>query len=249
VADPDEVWNLGLFQKEAYKAIRGIIGRHHLPFIVGGTGQFIRAITEGWSIPAQEPNHQLRKALTDWSEQIGLLELHKKLAILDPAAAESIDPTNLRRTIRALEVIFSTGRRFSEQRTRGESFINPLLLGLTCSREELYQRIDDRIAKMIEAGFVSEVQQLLEQGYSPDLPTLSAIGYGEIVAYLQGSILLEEAIISIKRRTRMFVRRQANWFKPDDPHIHWFLRNLSTRQQMEELISIWLKEIKWGKYP
>jgi tRNA dimethylallyltransferase len=155
-------------------------------------------------------------------------------------AASSIDPTNARRTIRALEVIFSNGRRFSDQKEKGHQLYHPLLLGLTRPRAELYQRIDDRITKMIASGFIDEVQRLLSLEYSPKLPTLSAIGYGEIVAYLQGRITLEEAVVLIKRRTRIFVRRQANWFKANDPNIHWFRVNNGTVEKMEKLIEDWL---------
>jgi tRNA dimethylallyltransferase len=155
-------------------------------------------------------------------------------------AAHSIDPTNTRRTIRALEVIFSTGKRFSDQKETGYKLYQTLLIGLTCPRAELYQRIDDRIQKMIEAGLVDEVETLLNQGYSPGLPTMTAIGYGEIVAYLQGEISLDEAVILMKRRTREFVRRQANWFKEDDPEIHWFQSGADPIEVISKLITEWV---------
>ena len=111
VADPDELWSLGIFQKEAYSAIKLISYRKHLPFLVGGTGQFVHSIIEGWNIPSVEPNPYMREVLTQWAKNIGSVELHKKLAILDPQAALLIDPANQRRTVRALEVILSTGKR------------------------------------------------------------------------------------------------------------------------------------------
>lgn len=240
VADPDESWSLALFQLEANKAIRSIVAGRHIPIMVGGTGQFLRAVIEGWKIPVAAPDPRLRKVLTEWAKAIGPAALHSKLVILDPVAASSIDPTNVRRTIRALEVILSTGRLFSDQRLRGHTLYHPLLLGLTRPRVELYQRIDDRISKMIDLGFVEEVKRLLDLGYSPDLPTLSAIGYGEMIAYIQGRISLEEAVASIKRRTRIFVRRQANWFKESDPDIHWFQMTKDTLGEIEKLIGNWL---------
>lgn len=244
IADPDEIWSLGLFQREANIAIQKIFAKHHLPFLVGGTGQFVHSIIEGWSIPAVEPDHRMREVLSQWAKNIGHGELHKKLRLLDPQAASDIDSLNERRTIRALEVILSTGRRFSDQKLRGHMLFNPLLLGLTCPRPELYRRIDERIAKMVTSGFIAEVKRLLEHGYDPDLPTLSAIGYGEIVAYIQGKISLDEAIILMKRRTRIFVRRQANWFKDTDPQIHWFQSGISTVDDMGELIREWLIKLK-----
>lgn len=243
VANPDEIWSLALFQTEAGKSIREIHLKQHLPFLVGGTGQFIRSIIEGWSVPEVAPNTRLREALTLWSKKIGPNQLHSKLTILDPQAAKTIEPTNVRRTICAMEVIFSTGIRFTEQKKSGDVQYNSLILGLTCPRADLYQRIDQRIASMIEAGFVEEVQHLLDQGYSDELPTMSAIGYREIVAYIQGRISLDDAITLMKRRTRDFVRRQANWFKESDPQIHWFTIGNETEDATGDLISDWLTTV------
>ncbi len=247
VANPDKPWSLALFQMEANRLIQKILARHHLPFLVGGTGQFVRAIIEGWKVPPAQPNPRLRAILNHWADKVGASELHMKLSRLDPEAAHSIDPSNVRRTVRALEVILTTGKRFSEQRTSGHCLYQPLLLGLNRPRTELYQRIDDRIMTMLAAGFIDEVQRLLDAGYSPELPTLSAIGYGEIVAYLQGRISLDEAIAQMKRRTREFVRRQANWFKQNDPEIHWFQVSEDTVDEMGNLIADWLKSIHWIK--
>jgi tRNA dimethylallyltransferase len=247
IAEPDEIWSLGIFQREANHAIQEIFSKQHLPFLVGGTGQFVRSIIEGWSIPSVEPNPHLREGLTQWAKSVGSAELHKKLAIVDPQAAMAIDPSNERRTIRALEVIFSTGKRFSDQKKRGHILYNSLLLGLTCPRAELYQRIDERISMMLNSGFVEEVQGLLDHGYSPELPTLTAIGYGEIVAYIQGKLSLDEAITLMKRRTRILVRRQANWFKEIDPQIHWFQTSDITLDDMGEIIKKWLLNMNWKK--
>ncbi len=249
VADPDETWSLAIFQSAASQAIHEIFARRHLPFLVGGTGQFVRSITEGWNIPPAHPDLHLRQVLEGWASQVGRIELHAKLAQLDPEAARSIDPSNVRRTVRALEVILTTGKRFSEQRSSGHQLYRTLLLGLTRPRTELYQRVDERIMKMLDAGLVGEVKQLLEAGYSPQLPTMSAIGYSEVVAYLQGSISLDEAIILMKRRTRDFVRRQANWFKANDPQIHWYLAGQDAKSKMEILICEWLKSIHWAIQP
>ena len=222
VADPDETWSLALFQQKAYDAIASIHERGKNVIVVGGTGQYIRALLQGWSPPTMEADLVMRAVLEDWANEIGPMEIHKKLAILDPIAAEKIDYRNVRRTIRALEVIFGSGQRFSEQRKVTESPYSFLILGLNRSRSSLYQRIDQRIDQMIRQGFIEEVAGLLEKGYSPTLPSMSAIGYREISAYLNHEITLDEAIRLIKQRTRNFVRRQANWFKTNDPQIHWF---------------------------
>jgi tRNA dimethylallyltransferase len=242
VVDPDETWSLAVFQKEANKVIEEILERGRLPVLVGGTGQYVRAITEGWLPPEVMPDPQLRKALEDWLGQIGGDELHRRLAVIDGTAARLIDPRNQRRTIRALEVIFTTGRKFSEQRMKKTSPYKFMIVGLTRPRQELYQRVDERIDYMITAGLVEEVKGLLERGYSPDLPSLSAIGYREIVSYLQNKITLEEAILLIKRSTRQFVRRQANWFKLEDPTIHWYTAGSGVVDQIEAFILSWLDQ-------
>ncbi|MBW6465162.1 MAG: tRNA (adenosine(37)-N6)-dimethylallyltransferase MiaA [Brevefilum sp.] len=236
VADPVEVWSLAIFQREAYRAIDGIHAKGRLPFLVGGTGQYIRSIVEGWHIPPQEPDLALRDAITTWAEEIGAEGLHKRLERLDPPAASKIDYRNLRRTVRALEVIFKTGERFSDLRQKRSCRYNPLILGIDRPRDVLYERIDRRVEQMLDQGLVAEVQGLFDAGYAPDLPTFSAIGYAEIIRYLQGEISLEEAVALIKRNTRIFVRRQANWFKSDDERITWFTASPHLEAEMESFI-------------
>ncbi|NMB88025.1 MAG: tRNA (adenosine(37)-N6)-dimethylallyltransferase MiaA, partial [Chloroflexi bacterium] len=236
VATPEETWSLAVFQRAACQAIAGIHSREKLPFLVGGTGQYVRAVTEGWAPPEQQPHPELRAALERWAGQIGAAELHRRLALIDPPAAANIDPPNVRRTVRALEVIFLTGRRFSDQRRKVQSPYSRLTIGLTRPREELYRRIDARIEAMLAAGWLEEVRGLLAQGYSPELPSLSAIGYRELVAYLHGQWSLDEAVAHIQRLTRQFVRRQANWFKAGDPSIHWFPVDEYTLEHVEALI-------------
>jgi tRNA dimethylallyltransferase len=237
VANPDETWSLALFQKAAREAIHEIQERGNLPFLVGGTGQFIRAVTEEWSIPVQEPDHRIRSVLEKWATEIGTDGLHARLATLDPAAAARIDHRNLRRTIRAIEVTLMTGARFSDQRRKLGSPDDRLTLGLMRSRTELYARIDQRIEWMISNGFIEEVKGLLARGFAPDLPAFSAIGYREIIRYVKNEITLEEAVNEIKKRTRQFVRRQANWFKDHDPGIKWFQVNEETINHMEQVIN------------
>jgi len=240
IADPDEIWSLAQYKKEARRVIEGIHARRRLPFLVGGSGQYIWAVVRGWDVPEVAPNLPLRHALEQWSHDIGKDGLHQRLIRLDPQAAARIDARNLRRTIRALEVILTTGKRFSEQRTQSPPLYNTLILGLKRPRPELYERIDARIDAMFQAGLVDEVQGLLESGYSPDLPPLSAIGYREVIAYIQGSITLEGAKVQMRRLTRTYVRRQANWFKSHDPQIRWFPVSPSTVDEMEAVVSGWI---------
>jgi tRNA dimethylallyltransferase len=244
IAEPDEGLSLAVFQELASRSIAEILRRGNLPILVGGTGQYVRAVIEGWLPPKISPDAGLRKALEAWARQIGPQQLHDRLATLDPEAAANIDFRNLRRTVRALEVILSTGRRFSDQRARHPSPYNTLLLGLSRPRQALYARIDARIRAMLAGGLVEEVQGLLTRGYKADLPAFSAIGYREVIAYLQGRISLEEAERQMRRNTRIFVRRQANWFKSTDPQIHWFDVGENTVSNMENKICDWLRATK-----
>ena len=240
VTDLDKPWSLSDFQHAVDEAILQIHRRGNLPILVGGTGQYIRALSEGWKIPAVKPNPSLRKILENFGREIGPEALHSRLSTIDPLAAALIEPRNLRRTVRAFEVIFSTGYPFSAQRQCQPSRYRLLKIGLHRPRAELYQRIDARLDAMIAAGFVDEVKNFLCQGYSPDLPGFSAIGYRELADHLQGKISLEEAIVLIKRRTRVYVRHQANWFKMDDPTIHWFLVEEGYEKKAEDTIMQWL---------
>jgi tRNA dimethylallyltransferase len=234
VAEPDEIWSLSMFQNECNHLIDEIQERGKVPILVGGIGQYIRAIVEGWEIPPQEPDNSVRNVLESFGRQIGPEALYEKLKIIDPIAASKIDPQNLRRTVRALEVIFLTGEKFSEQRKKHAPLHQFWIIGLIRPRGELYKRIDERIDKMIEQGLIDETEKLLRKGYSQENPNLSAIGYREISQYVQGRISLEDARVIMKRKTREFVRRQANWFKPDDPSIHWYEMDENAEAQIIE---------------
>lgn len=242
ISEPDETWSLGQFQKAAAEIIKDIVARGKLPFLVGGTGQYFRAVTEGWTPPEVMADARLRGVLEDWKEARGEMWLHEKLAMLDPEAAEKVDYRNVRRTIRALEVILTTGEKFSSQRQQhGEPIYNLLTIGLRRERPALYERVDLRIEKMFEDGLLREVQNLLAKGYSPDLPSMSALGYRECVAVLNGDMTQDEAAVQMKRITRGFVRKQANWFKEADRRILWFeAGDAGLFIQIEKTIRSWL---------
>lgn len=222
VADPDQALSLAEFQRLARLAVVGIQSRGHLPLLVGGTGQYVRAVTRGWQPPQVEPDARLRSVLEELDLNAGDQLLYRRLGAMDPTAAAAIDPRNRRRTVRALEVILKTGRLFSDQRGRERVEFHVLTLGLKRPRAELYARVDARIEGMFAAGFLDEVRGLLARGYSEALPSMSAIGYRQCVQVLRGELSVEEAKVEIRRLTRMFVRRQANWFRESDPAISWF---------------------------
>ena len=236
VASPDQEWSLAVYLPKAIAVIQQIQQRKNIPFLVGGTGQYIQAIVEGWEIPAIKPDPRLRKAIQRWAEQIGIEGIRERLNALDPTAAEGIDGPNLRRMIRALEVIFSSGKRFSDQKTKSGSQFHIFQLGLIRPREELFQLIDLRINHMLEQGLVNEVQVLLDAGFSPELSSMSAIGYKQIIKHLTGEISLDEAIRQIKSKTRKYIRQQANWFQIEDPGIRWF--SASTDPTEEIIVEI-----------
>ena len=222
VANPDETWSLAMFQQSAHEIIADIHARGRLPLLVGGTGQYVRAVTQGWTPPEVEPDSKLRAELEKLKEERGKEWLYDKLKALDPEAAAVIDLRNVRRTIRALEVILATGHKFSAQRGQADSPYDLLTVGLKRPREELYARVDARIDAMFAAGLLDEVRALLTKGYSSELPSMSGIGYRECCQVLSGQMSEEQARVQMKRITRVFVRRQANWFKESDPNIHWF---------------------------
>lgn len=223
VARPEDIWSLAMFKEAALSLINDIQVRGKLPFIVGGTGQYIWGLIEGWTIPSEPVNQELRRYLENWSHELGPAGIHTVLSRLDPEAGAFIQMENVRRTIRALEVIFNSGRLFSEQRLKQPpSEFQFIILGIQWDRPTLYQRVDSRIEIMLNMGFIEEVRSLLDSGIDPGSPALSAIGYREITGYLTGKHSLDEAVLLMKRNTRQYIRRQANWFKSDDPRITWF---------------------------
>ena len=222
VRDPGEPLSLAEYQRLAYQAIDRVLARGKLPMLVGGTGQYVRAVVEGWGIPAVPPDEALRAELYAKAEASGHEALHARLRTLDPVTAARIDPHNVRRVVRALEVCLVAGRPISELQHKTPPPYRILQVGLTRPRSALYRRVDDRVEAMIDAGLVEEIRRLVEAGYGWHLPAMSSLGYRGIGAYLRDETSLEEAVQHIKRETRRFIRHQGNWFRLSDPYIHWF---------------------------
>lgn len=218
ICQPDETVTLGQYQRLAYDHIGQILRRGALPILVGGTGQYVRAVVEGWGIPAVSPQVELRHALGELEAD----ELFRWLQFLDPASAERIDPRNVRRVIRALEVILVTGRPMSVLQHKQAPDYAIKMIGLNCKREELYGRIDRRVDRMMEAGLLEELSRLREAGYERELPSMSGLGYQQLWAHLEGECTLDEAVERIKFETHRYVRQQYTWFRPRDPPIAWF---------------------------
>jgi len=244
VTDLQHPWSISIFKSAVYRLVEEISTRGHLPLMVGGTGQYVRGVIENWTIPELGNDENLRQAIINWGNIIGNQELHQRLAVLDPQAADFIDYRNVRRTVRALEVIFRTGHPFSKQRTKQGVPFDLIMIGIIRPREELYKRVDERIENMIKNGFIEEVKQLVDQGLEKEILRSGPIGYTEIVNYLKGECPLEDSKVEIKRKTRILVRRQTNWFKPDDERIKWFWINDEILPNILCYIKVKLSELK-----
>ena len=234
VVEPDQDFTLAHYQQMAIRAIADIQRRGRLALLMGGSGLYVRALVGGFSIPHVRPDAELRRSLEEKAAAEGYMALYEELKGVDPTAAKRIDPRNVRRVIRALEVFHATGLPFSQ--LQGSSPFLPslhtLTIGLTTARVNLYQRIDSRVDSMMKQGLVQEIEGLLKRGYSLDLPAMSGLGYKQIGQYLQGKLSLAEAIQRIKYETHRFARHQYAWFRPNDEEIHWF----DVRDRMEEPI-------------
>ncbi|HSG17299.1 MAG TPA: tRNA (adenosine(37)-N6)-dimethylallyltransferase MiaA [Anaerolineae bacterium] len=218
VCQPDETITLAQYKRLADAAIADVHRRENLPLLVGGTGQYVKAIVEGWSIPEIAPKIGLREAL----QKLGGTELYRWLAYLDPSSAKAIEVKNVRRVIRALEVTLISGQPMSQLRRKEPPPYDIKMIGLTCDREVLYKRIDERVDRMMADGLVEEVEGLKAKGYSRALPAMSGLGYRQIMAYLEDESSLAASVERIKFETHRFARQQHNWFRPDDDNIDWY---------------------------
>ncbi|MCH7554172.1 MAG: tRNA (adenosine(37)-N6)-dimethylallyltransferase MiaA [Chloroflexi bacterium] len=222
MVNPDEEYNVALFQQQADQSIRDVHHRGHVPLLVGGTGHYVWALLRGFRLPQVQPNLRLRHelqalAMNDGGEAL----IHQRLASIDPVAARRIDPRNVRRVIRAIEVTQAVGLPFSQAGTTVPPAYRTLMLGVTAPRPEVYRRINERVTRMIQAGWVTEVHGLLQRGYNPALPSLSGLGYRTIVAHIRGELSLGAAMTLVQRYTRILARRQYTWFKPANSEILW----------------------------
>lgn len=216
VVQPDQILTLTQYKNLALKKIKEITKKNHLPFLVGGTALYIYAVVDNWQIPEVPANQKLRAKLEKQNTEKLYLQLLKK----DSEAKKFIDPQNKRRIIRALEIINTTKKPFSEQRKKGENFFDVLIIGVKKAPAEIKKLITLRTKKMIKAGLVEEVSKLLKKKYPLKLPALSGIHYKEIISYLRKKISLLEAIKLTNKNDEQLVRRQMTWFKKDK-RIKW----------------------------
>ncbi|MBU2520794.1 MAG: tRNA (adenosine(37)-N6)-dimethylallyltransferase MiaA, partial [Proteobacteria bacterium] len=222
IVDPDDPFDAAGFAKMAGEMIMNLHAVGIVPFVVGGTGLYIKALVHGLS-HAGPADTDIRKRLKEVELLHGPGFLYEKLSKCDQEAAERIHPNDTYRIIRALEVYEATGMAIS-QYSKDHGFenrrFNVLKIGLHIERETLYERINQRVDAMIAAGLVDEVKMLLNRGYSEDLKSMQSIGYRHMIDFIKGRITWEETVRTLKRDTRRYAKRQMTWFKAD-PEIVW----------------------------
>ncbi len=213
VCEPDRRFTVSDYQKLAKKAIDSIHARGRLPLIVGGTGFYIDALIQSFELPAESTSSTIRSRLYERAATEGQESLYQELLEVDPKSESRVHPNNLRRVVRALEVYYVTGQPMSDLMSKSEPPYRSTILALDVEREHLYRRIDNRVDEQVSRGLISEVAWLLER-YGERLATArQAIGYKEIIAYLESRVTIEEAIETLKRNTRRYAKRQITWFR------------------------------------
>ncbi|MDH4067701.1 MAG: tRNA (adenosine(37)-N6)-dimethylallyltransferase MiaA [Dehalococcoidia bacterium] len=222
VVDPDQGFSLAVYHQLALEASKTIRQKGKLPLLVGGSGLYVWSLIEKWKIPQVPPDREMRRRLESRAEQGDSQSLYRDLKAIDPAAAAKIDPRNIRRVIRALEIYYATGQPPSQLQRKEVPRLSGLIIGFTQERVQLYRRIDSRVDRMIQRGLVEEVEQLLKKGYDPSLPSMSGMGYRQIGQFLRGEMTLPEAIDRMKYETHRLARHQYAWFRLNDSRIHWF---------------------------
>jgi len=244
IINPDEDFSLAIYLKMARRAIDDIHQRERLPFLVGGTGLYVRALLEGWQVPKVSPDTEFRDKIEKRAVERSIDDIYQELVAADPDAAAKIDPRNVRRVIRALEVHAGTGKAFSRLGRKQTPDFVPFIIGLTADRAELYRIVDRRVDDMIERGFLREVEKLQQMGYDLDLPSMSGIGYRQIGQVLKGELPLEEAREKTKTETHRFIRHQYAWFRRDDKRIHWFDAVYQKQDEIENALGEFLASNK-----
>lgn len=238
VADPDEDYSLAVYQTQARAAIERIAARGRVPLLVGGAGLYVSAVCDRLELPDVPPDVAFRDRYARRAQSEGWQSLQRELAEVDPGSAQRIDPRNVRRVIRALEVFYATGRRFSEWQTpdgSSEPRADCLLIGLRLERQELYARIDRRIDAWMGGGLIEEVRSLLQRGFAPSLPSMSSLGYRQVAQHLAGELSLGDAVARFKLATHQYLKRQLTWFGAR-PAIHWFDASTITP---DDIVGLW----------
>ena len=242
VVNPDEAFHAGLYRALGRKTVEALHERQKPIWVVGGTGLYIKTLTQGlFASPRIEP--RIRENLKQEAKAKGADSLYQRLREVDPVTASKHHPHDLVRTIRALEVFDATGipiSFFREQHRFGERPYLTLKIGVDLEREDLYRRIDERVDRMIEEGFLQEVERLLDMGYGPELNPMQSLGYKQMVRFIRKEMGWDEAVLETKRDTRRYAKRQWTWFR-SDAEVCW--RNGRThRHAILQEVRAFLKE-------
>lgn len=237
---PDERFDVAQFIKLATNVLYDIFNRGKFPLLIGGTGLYIKGLIKGiFEQPSY--NSELRDALEDEANTKGLSVLYERLKFIDPRAANFISPNDRIRIIRALEVFMTIKRPISELQEESQKYKPPFdykIAALTMKRKILYERIEKRIDAMFESGFIDEVKSILEMGYSPTLHSLNALGYHQVIEYLEGKKTLDEAIDEMKKLSRNYAKRQLTWFR-GMKDVHWLdITGIEEQEVVESLEKI-----------
>jgi len=237
--DPSQNYNAYLFRKDAQRLVKEILTRERIPLIVGGTGLYADALLFGIleGVPA---NNELRNALLNLERSFPGI-LRRILEKTDPVSAERIHPNDIKRTIRAIEVRITTGKRINDlwKEQRGDTDDSPFyVVLLEREREDLYGRINERVSQMFKKGLIEEVKMLLQTGYSPELDALKTIGYKEVVGYLESKYSLDETVRLVQRNTRHYARRQIMWSRRYKEAFKFNLSNRTIKQVAEEIARV-----------
>ncbi len=239
IVDPDEAFNVALYQRSAKAAIKKIAEDGKIPILVGGTGLYVNSIIYPMDFTDAVEDPVYRSKLNKILDTHGNQYLHNLLKEVDPDTAARLHHNDTRRVIRAMEVYHLTGKtmmEFKQDYRKAESPYELLLFGLTMDRQKLYERINMRVDMMVDAGLVKEVKSLLDKGYTKDMISMQGLGYKEIIYYLKGLATLEEALEILKRETRKFAKRQMTWFRREK-RIHWLDADLfNDRQAMSDWV-------------
>ena len=234
LVSPNEDYSAAQFKEYAQNKIKEIVQRGHLPIIVGGTGMWLRALIENFDLAATPSDPKLRQELE--SQRLG--DLYHEYKQLDPEGAVTIDKSNKRRVVRALEVTKLTGQPFSKMKSSQEPLYDVLEIGLRVDRKDLYGRIDNRVDEMIGTGLVDEVRSLKDK-YGCEIDAMTGIGYRQVCEFLSGEEKLADAIEHIKRDTRHYAKRQMTWFKRNE-RIQWI--EPDDTERAGELVKIFLNK-------